>query len=153
MPSQRTASDRPIPQRPPVRRPSQQEMMDERASQRTAQRAGMQRPSVRPGSSMQEDRRMDEDRPMSVENHPTPRPTGDESSSFFYSSDRPRTYAQRRAMEEESRRRDDDIPSLARGAADPMRQSLAREEETARRAMRGMPDYDPDGPSPFKPNN
>ncbi|MBP5295137.1 MAG: hypothetical protein J6Y95_05390 [Lachnospiraceae bacterium] len=149
MPSQRTASDRPIPQRPPVRRPSQQEMMEERASQRPAQRPSMQRPSIRPGSTLRED----DDRPMGVENHPTPRPSGDESSSFFYSSDRPRTYAQRRAMEEESRRRDEDIPSLARGAADPMRQSVAREEETARRAMRGMPDYDPDGPSPFKPNN
>lgn len=152
MPSQRSASDRPIPQRPPVRRPSQQEMMDDRASQRPAQRPSMQRPSVRPGSSMREERTMDDDRPMGVENHPTPRPTG-EDSSFFYSSERPRTYAQRRAMEESGRRDEEDIPSLARGAADPMRQSLAREEETARRAMRGMPDYDPDGPSPFKPNN
>ena len=70
-------------------------------------------------------------------------PVEDEAPDMY--SERPRTFAQRRQM-------DDDIPSLARGAADPVRQNLAREEETARRAMRGLPDFDPDGPSPFKPN-
>ncbi len=136
MPSQRPASDRPIPQRPPVRRPSAQEMLEERAAQRPAQRPGAQRPGMRPGSEFQDERPMNEGLHRS-------QPVEDEAPDMY--SERPRTFAQRRQM-------DDDIPSLARGAADPVRQNLAREEETARRAMRGLPDFDPDGPSPFKPN-
>ncbi|MBO4927001.1 MAG: hypothetical protein J5379_01960 [Clostridiales bacterium] len=147
--------------------------------------------------------------------------TEDESSPIVFSSDRPRTYAQRRQMEEEERRRseqspfaraerpagrpgmsrpgmrqpepeeeqpinktfeptqfenkpsvvasldmlpeplpDDQIHGLAKdtrvpGLAienDELRKELADGERRAQRAIRDLPDFDPDGPSPFKPN-
>lgn len=45
--------------------------------------------------------------------------------------------------------KDDSIPALARGV-DKVRDEVAASEKNARRAMRDLPDFDPDGPSPFK---
>ena len=53
--------------------------------------------------------------------------------------------------EARERQRQDEIPSLARGR-DVFHQDLAAEQENAMRAMRGLPEFDPDGPSPFKRN-
>ncbi|MBP5493403.1 MAG: hypothetical protein J6Y08_11225 [Clostridiales bacterium] len=59
----------------------------------------------------------------------------------------------RNAYEEPARPEpEDDIPALARSAFDPMRSELAQNEAAAKRSMSGMPEFDPDGPSPFKPN-
>ena len=59
----------------------------------------------------------------------------------------------RNAYEEPARPEpEDDIPALARSAFDPMRSELAQNEAAANRSMSGMPEFDPDGPSPFKPN-
>ena len=44
---------------------------------------------------------------------------------------------------------DESIPPLA-FSDNVLRRDLAQEEEAARRAMRDLPDFDPDGPSPFK---
>ena len=41
------------------------------------------------------------------------------------------------------------VPPLAQ-EADPFRSGLNASEEAAKKGMRGLPDYDPDGPSPFK---
>jgi len=172
------------------------------------------RPMGRPGNAVIEEAA--ENRSSAV--------TEDESAPITFSSDRPRTYAQRRQMEEEERRReiqssfvnpekqrapirrpslrpadlradlpDEDepvnktfessqfenkpsvvasldmlpeplgeenihhlakdsyTPALARGT-DEIQEELAQGEKIAKKAMRGLPDYDPDGPSPFKPN-
>jgi len=55
--------------------------------------------------------------------------------------------------EEEARHlaKQEDVPSLARGR-DVFHQDLAEEQRNAMRAMRDLPDFDPDGPSPFKRN-
>ena len=45
--------------------------------------------------------------------------------------------------------KDDSVPPLAFGI-NPIREELADGERRAQRAMRDLPDYDPDGPSPFK---
>ena len=47
--------------------------------------------------------------------------------------------------------KDTSIPALARGS-DEIQDELAASEKRAERAIRGLPEFDPDGPSPFKPN-
>ena len=47
--------------------------------------------------------------------------------------------------------KDSYTPALARGT-DEIQEELAQGEKIAKKAMRCLPDYDPDGPSPFKPN-
>ena len=46
---------------------------------------------------------------------------------------------------------DSSIPALAR-ETDKTAEEVAEAEKAAERAIRGLPDFDPDGPSPFKPN-
>ncbi|MBR3056809.1 MAG: hypothetical protein IKG93_02465 [Clostridiales bacterium] len=77
-----------------------------------------------------------------------------------FAEQRPRTFAQRRQVVEEETEvenvrnfaSDDDIPSLARGGINPIREGLRAEEENVKKAMRDLPIFDPDGPSPFKKN-
>jgi len=112
---------------------------------------------------------------------PAGRPGGsinrdNDEDPIVFSNDRPRTFAQRRQMEEQERQRpaaparrsfepeeerepeerhfaqENDVPSLARGGKDIFRQNLDAENETVRRAMRDLPEFDPDGPSPFRRN-
>ncbi len=47
--------------------------------------------------------------------------------------------------------KDRSIPALAHNT-DEIQEELAQAEKTAEKAIRGLPDFDPDGPSPFKPN-
>ncbi len=46
--------------------------------------------------------------------------------------------------------KDSSIPALAR-TPDMIEEEVAEAEKEAERAIRGLPDFDPDGPSPFKP--
>ena len=202
---------RPQVERPAVERPAAERPVAERPAGRPAAR-----PMGRPGNFAADEQV--ENRSQAV--------TEDESEPITFSSDRPRTYAQRRQMEEEERRRqiqssfvnpekqqrapirrpslrpadlraelpeeedapvnktfeseqfenkpsvvasldmlpeplgeerihhlakDSYTPALARGT-DEIQEELAQGEKIAKKAMRGLPDYDPDGPSPFKPN-
>lgn len=212
-PIARPAVERPAVERPAVERPAVERPMSRPAAERPMGRPSA-RPAGRPGNAVVEEAA--ENRSQAV--------TEDESAPITFSSDRPRTYAQRRQMEEEERRRqiqssfvnpekqrapirrpslrpadlhaelpdedepvnktfessqfenkpsvvasldmlpeplgDDSIhhlakdsytPALARGT-DEIQEELAQGEKIAKKAIRGLPDYDPDGPSPFKPN-
>ena len=108
------------------------------------QRAPIRRPSLRPADLRAD--LPDEDEPVNktfessqFENKPSvvasldmlPEPLGEENIHHLA--------------------KDSYTPALARGT-DEIQEELAQGEKIAKKAMRGLPDYDPDGPSPFKPN-
>jgi hypothetical protein len=206
-PASRPAAERPAPRA--ATRP---------AARPAAERPAAERPATRPGRTVD----VEVSAPRREAVNRSAEVTEDESAPITFSSDRPRTYAQRRQMEEEERRRqiqspfakqeqkaplrrpplrpaemprdeedggpvnrtfesaqfedkpsvvasldmlpeplgeesihhlakDSSIPALARDK-DEIQDELAQGERTARKAIRGLPEYDPDGPSPFKPN-
>nr|AHF25297.1 zinc finger domain protein, LSD1 subclass [uncultured bacterium Contig1757] len=214
----RPAAERPSAERPGTRAAAERPAATRPAARPAAERPAATRPAARPGRAVD----VEVSAPRREAVNRSAEVTEDESAPLTFSSDRPRTYAQRRQMEEEERRRqiqspfakpeqraplrrpplrpaemprdeeverpvnktyestqfedkpsvvasldmlpeplgeesihhfakDSSIPALARDK-DEIQDELAQGERTARKAIRGLPEYDPDGPSPFKPN-